>query len=142
MLDGRDLLDDPIIVDAASTDLSGLVLTFSDRHSGLSGRLETVEGQPATDYAIVVMPANRQYWRPGARRIRSARPATDGRFSLADLPAGDYLLSALTDLESSDLDDPAFLDQLAPHAITVTIRDGETTTQTLRIGTGTGGPGS
>jgi hypothetical protein len=142
MLDGRDLLDDPIIVDAASPDLSGLVLTFSDRHSGLSGRLETDEGQPATEYAIVVMAANRQYWRPGARRIRSARPATDGRFSLADLPAGDYLLSALTDLESSDLDDPAFLDQLAPHAITVTIRDGETTTQNLRIGTGTGGPGS
>ena len=63
----------------------------------------------------------------------SARPATDGRFILADLPAGEYLVAALTDLDPNDWQDAAFLEQVAPAAVSVTIREGEKKTQDLRI---------
>jgi hypothetical protein len=63
-----------------------------------------------------------ELWKPGviAGRVR-------------DLPAGRYLIGALTDFEPEDLEDPAFLQQLAAQAVPVVIRDGERTVQSLRI---------
>jgi len=134
MLNGQDLLDLPLELGLAGGDVTGVVLTFSDRHSDLTGRLEAASGQAATGFFVVVLPVERAYWRPGARRIRSVRPATDGRFTFANLPAGEYLIAALSDLEADDLDNPAFLEQLVPPSVRVIMRDGEVTTQNLRIG--------
>jgi hypothetical protein len=38
------------------------------------------------------------------------------------------------DLEPSDLDDPAFLEQVAAAAVRVTVADGASVTQDLRLG--------
>jgi hypothetical protein len=133
MLGNRDLLDFPLEITTNSTDVSDVVLTFSDRHSELSGTLETAGGQPASEYTIVVYAADRALWRPGARRVRSVRPANDGRFVLADLPAGDYLIAALTDVAPDDWRDPAFLEALGPASVKITIADGAKVTQSLRM---------
>jgi len=91
-------------------------------------------GQPSgPDYFVVALPADRALWLPNSRRIQSARPGTDGAFSIRDLPAGAYLLAALTDLEPDDLTMPSFLEQLAAQALPVTVRDGERTVQNIRI---------
>jgi hypothetical protein len=50
------------------------------------------------------------------------------------VPAGEYYLAALTDLESGEWNDPALLDRLIQSSIKVTLRDGEVTTQDVRIG--------
>jgi hypothetical protein len=50
------------------------------------------------------------------------------------LPPGEYRLAVLTDLEPSELADPAFLDTLASAAVTVVLGEGERKTQHLRIG--------
>jgi hypothetical protein len=81
----------------------------------------------------VAFAADRQFWTPQSRRIRQTRPASDGRFSIKGLPAGDYLLAALTDVERDEWFDPAFLAQLVPAAVRVTLSDGVVTTQNLRI---------
>jgi hypothetical protein len=65
--------------------------------------------------------------------VRTARPNTDGRFVFRDLPAGDYLLAALTDIEPSDLGDEAFLEALVSGAVPVSLGDGERKTQDLRL---------
>jgi hypothetical protein len=62
------------------------------------------------------------------------RPATDGVFSVRGMPPGEYLVVALTDLESGEWNDPALLAQLAPSAVKVTLREAETTRQDFRIG--------
>ncbi|HET9371028.1 MAG TPA: hypothetical protein VFO19_12300, partial [Vicinamibacterales bacterium] len=67
------------------------------------------------------------------RRIQSTRPATDGRFSIQDLPAGEYLLAALTDVEPADLRNVAFLEQLAAAGIGVVVKDGEVAVADVRI---------
>src|SRR6185295_15845274 len=53
IVNGRDVLDAPLEI-AAATPLAGAVLTFSDRHTLLSGALETPAGRQAADYVIVV----------------------------------------------------------------------------------------
>jgi hypothetical protein len=91
-------------------------------------------GRAATDYSILVFSADRTYWTPGSRRIRMMRPGTDGGFSAKGLPPGEYFLAALTDLEPGEWNDPILLGQIAASAIKVTLRDGEMTTQNMRIG--------
>jgi carboxypeptidase family protein len=132
---GRDVLDDALEVGrGSSTDIAGATLTLTDRHSELAGTLQTPAGSAAIEYFVVVLPANRELWVPQSRRIRSTRPASDGRFAFADLPAGDYLLAALTDLEPADLEDRAFLEQLVAAAVKVALGEGERKMQDLRIG--------
>ena len=64
----------------------------------------------------------------------SARADTSGAWILRDVPPGDYLVAALTDLAPEELADPTFLEQLLPNAVKVTVSDGENKTQDLRIG--------
>jgi hypothetical protein len=81
-----------------------------------------------------VCTVDRTLWLPGARRIRSARPATDGSFAVTGLPAGEYAIAAVEDLEDSYLADPAFLARLLASAYTVTLADGERKRQDLKVG--------
>jgi len=133
IVNGRDILDVPLDV-AAGPNITGAVLTFSDRHTVLSGTLVTGAGQRAPAYFIAVFPADRALWRPRARRIQSVRAGTDGRWIVRDLPAGDYLVAALADLDPDDLVDPAFLDKLTSFAAKVSLREGDDKTLDLRIG--------
>ena len=129
---GRDLLDDTLEM-VPGADIGNVVVTLTDARTELSGTLQTGAGQPAADYYIVAMSTDRAMWRPRSRRVLSARPATDGRFVFADLPAGEYLVIALTDLDPIELADPAFLEQLAPAGVKVTVVEGERKVQDLRI---------
>ena len=131
MLDGRDLLDEPLIVGTESPDR--IEVTFTDRRNLLSGSLETAGAAPAPDYFIVVIPADRRAWQTGSRRFAFTRPASDGAFALRNLPAGDYLLAALTDFEPADFGDDRFIAQLVSMALPITIRDGEQTVQAIRL---------
>ena len=129
---GVDVLD--VMLDVrAGEDVIDLVVTLSARPTELTGRLETAAGAAAPDYYIVAFAADRQYWTPESRRILQTRPATDGRYSMKGLPAGEYLIAALTDVEPGEWFDSAFLAGLAQGALRVTVRDGATTTQDLRL---------
>jgi hypothetical protein len=129
--DGRDLLDTGVEV---AGDITNAVLTFSDQRASLGGRLITNAGPPAAPYFIVVFPVNRSLWLPQARRILSTRADTAGAWMIRDLPPGDYLVAALTDLAPEELADPTLLEQLLPNAVKVTVGDGENKVQDLRIG--------
>jgi hypothetical protein len=61
------------------------------------------------------------------------RPASDGRFTFVNLPAGEYFLAALADDDPVDWQLSAFLEQVVPAAIKVTVTDGAQTTQGIRI---------
>jgi uncharacterized protein (DUF2141 family) len=130
---GRDLLDMPLNFGTDLHSLTDVVLTFSDRPAALTGRLQTAAGQPAADYLVIVFSADRAHWFPGARRTRAVRPATDGVFSVSELPAGSYLVAAVTDAYPDEWQRAEFLNQLAPFAVPVTIRAGETVRQDLQI---------
>jgi hypothetical protein len=133
VVNGRDVLDEPLRIDAA-TSLTGAVLTFSDRHTRLSGLVDVPAGQTAASYFIVAFPQDRTLWLPYARRIRFTRPGTDGMYVLRDLPPGAYRLAVVTDLGPDELVDPAFFEAIVPFSIGLTLADGEEKSQSLRVG--------
>jgi hypothetical protein len=128
---GRETLDGPLEVKAPIDDMT---FVFTDRPSEITGTLQDASGRPATDYFIVVFSTNRAYWAPLSRRVMQARPGSDGRYFLRNLPAGEYFIAALTDLAPGETNDPAFLAQLGATAAKITVVDGATTTQAFRIG--------
>jgi hypothetical protein len=124
IINGADVLDVPLEL-GKSGDVSGAVLTLSNRHTELSGTLQSPKGAPAPEYFVIAFPADRALWRAGSRRVQVTRPATDGAFSIQNLPGGDYLVAALTDVEPNEWSEPAFLQALAAGAVKVTLQDGE-----------------
>ena len=133
---GRDVLDTPLEV--KTNDPLEMVLTLTDRRTEISGLLQGAEGRPATEFFVIAFSADRTLWRRGARRIQVARPGSDGRFFLRDLPPGEYYLAALTDVAPDEWYDPVFLDQVIATSQRLTLGDGERKVQNYRIGGGTG----
>ncbi len=129
---GRESFDAPLLVNP--NEELDWTITFTDKPTGVGGVFRDRAGRAATDYFILVFSTDRKYWTSGSRRIRMMRPATDGAFSSKGLPAGEYFLAALTDLEPGEWNDPTLLERIVGSAIKVTLRDGETTTQDVRIG--------
>ena len=76
------------------------------------------------------------YWTPQSRRIRTSRPGTDGKFTVTNLPPGEYRIAALVDIAPGEANDPAFLEQLLQASYQFTLRRGEKKVQDLRIAGG------
>ena len=129
---GREAFEAPLQVNPGEP--LNWTVTFTDKPTSLSGVFQDRSGRAATDYFILIYSVDRGAWIPGSRRIRTTRPATDGAFSVKGVPAGEYYLAALTDLENGEWNDPTLLERLIPSSIKVTLRDGEVTTQDVRIG--------
>jgi hypothetical protein len=88
-------------------------------------------------YSVIAFSTDPVWWRERSRRVRMpVRPATDGRFTISGLPSGEYYLAVLTDFPPNEWSAPGFLETIVPGAIRVTIRDGETTTQDVRLAGG------
>jgi hypothetical protein len=132
VFEGRDTLDFPLVVKPGD-DVAGGVVTFTARAGEVSGRLQESTGAATSDFTIVIFPSEQRFWMPGARRIQATRPATDGRFSFRSLPAGDYRLVAVTDIETGQWFDPAFLRPLLGASIGITLAEGEQKIQDIRI---------
>ena len=100
----------------------------------LSGALQTPAGVPVTDVFVILFAANPRSWGPASRRIQAARPGSDGRFSFVGLPAGQYRVAAVTDVEPDQWQEPAFLTLAAAASIPVALVEGVPTVQNLQLG--------
>jgi hypothetical protein len=89
-------------------------------------------GKPAPGYTLILFAADGRFWTPQSRRIQTARPASDGRYAFRSMPAGDYRLIAVEDVEPGQWFDPAFLKELLGASLTVSLGPGEKRTQDIR----------
>ena len=133
ILDGRDLLDGYVDITPATT-LDGLIVTFTDRRTELSGTLQTAAGGPASDVFVIAYAQNREYWSPHTRRVQAVRPDVDGHYVIRGLPPGEYYLAAVTDVDEDDWRHATFLELLVPGSLRLALGEGETLVQHLRIG--------
>lgn len=135
--DGKDITDRPIDV-MPETLPKEVVVTISDKWQNVSGKLMQASGAPATDYTVVVFPSDKNYWFTGSRRILIAKPDSTGQFTLGgagmiSLPAGEYMLAAVTELDRDEQFDPALLASLLTAAVPLSIQPGERKVQDLVI---------
>lgn len=120
---GTNVTDRPFAVSPAGA--SNVIVTFTDQVSELSGTISAADGTPGTDYFVIAIPADRDYWVPGTRRITSTRPDGSGRYVFRGLPTGDYQVAVTTDLVPYDLQDVSALELLAAQSLPVTLATGE-----------------
>ena len=115
--------------------IENVVVTLTDRPAEISGVLQDAAGKAAPEYGLVVFSADAKYQVAQTRRTQYVRPDITGRFIVRNLPAGDYLISAVTDVENGQWNDPAFLAALAASSpIAIAVAEGEKKVQDIRIG--------
>lgn len=128
----RNLGVEPIDV-AADTKLNDVVVTFRDRIGAIEGQLTDAASKPATGYLVMAFPVERGAWTSAQRKVPPAAVGTDGHYRLVGLHAGDYYLAVVTSVSDSDTVDPAFLSLIVPSAVKVSVADGQTMRQDLKI---------
>jgi hypothetical protein len=131
---GRDVTDTPI--ELSASDVPGVVLTFTDKPSTLSGTV-TGAGQADATAIVLAFPMDADAWSSSGahpRRMRVARTDKIGAYTFASLPAGDYYVAAVKDDTLGDWMDPGVLRALARIARQVHLLDGEQKRQDLEAG--------
>ena len=129
-VDGRDVADTPFTLSQEPTQV---VITFTDRWSGVRGSVQSAAGRDA-DAVVIVFPSDRDAWGStgmSPRRVRSTRASKIGEYSF-NLPAGEYFLLAIPEAQSGDWQDPEFLENASRVAARVTIGEGEHKIQDLQ----------
>jgi hypothetical protein len=130
---GRDTLDVPLEVTAGRE--TTLVVTMTDQPTEISGVLLDQLGRPAPEYSVLVFSADREMWTTSPRRSSGiVKLDSAGRYRVTGLPAGDYLLCVITDIEADQLNDVQLLEQLAQGSIPITLAEGEKKVQDFKIG--------
>jgi uncharacterized protein (DUF2141 family) len=127
---GQETLDVPFMLGHGATDA---VVTLTDAPTELSGAVLDSSGQPAPDYSVVVFSADSQHWTPQSRRIQSVRPSAAGKYIVRNLPAGDYLIAAVVDVEPGEWFDPNYLRQLVGSSFKITLGESEKKVQDVAV---------
>ncbi|HUR19840.1 MAG TPA: carboxypeptidase-like regulatory domain-containing protein, partial [Vicinamibacterales bacterium] len=133
--EGKDTLDFPLEVKPGEN-LANVNVEFTDKFTDLKGTIQSQIGQPTADFTVIIFSSDPRYWVPLGRRIRSARPSTDGKFSFNGLPPGDYRIAAVTDVEPGAWNDPALLQELMTQSVAVRLVEGQPIVQDLRVSGG------
>jgi hypothetical protein len=79
MAGGRDVADTGLDV---KDNVSNVTVTFTDRPSELAGTVLDQAGRVTPEFPIVVFSTDKTYWLSGSRRVKQARPASDGTFKV------------------------------------------------------------
>jgi len=125
MLDGEDVTDSGIEFTPGRS-YDGLQIVLSRKTTDLSGLVSDDRGRPVLDVTVVIFPANRDLWTYASRYMRTARPDTNGRYSIKSLPPSeDYLIIAVQNLEQGQGGDPEFLSRAAEDAKRLSLNEGE-----------------
>lgn len=133
MVGGTDAFDVSIAIEPGQA-VTGVVVTLTTKTTSVSGTLLTADGAPAGGYYVVIFSDDPAFWSPRTRRVPpAARASTDGTFTFRGLPPGAYRLAALTNVDETDLADPAFLEALKPGAVAVRLAEGEAKVQDIRF---------
>jgi hypothetical protein len=131
-------IDGADITDAAyefkpGNNVTGLVVTLTDRLSEITGNVRDGRGQPVADYVLVAFAEDAKLWGPQSRYVQTTRPNQNGTFSVKGLPPTRYLAAVVPALENGMQNDPALLEQLRARAHSFSLAEGQTLNLNLEM---------
>lgn len=131
---GRDVTNEG--VELKGTDLTDVVVTFTDQISSISGTIKAPPTGGFEGVSVVYVPAEYQKWLLSggmSRRNPIVTPDPKGGFTIGRVPPGDYLIIAVDNgvLEATQTVD--FYDKLARMASRITVNLGEKKTVSLEV---------
>lgn len=111
-----------------------LEVELTRRTTSIMGGVSASDGSLVKDYTAVIFAENPDLWRLSRTRwVTGTRPDQDGRFKIANMPAGNYLAVALDYVPNGEWGDPEILDRLKSRAKRFTLDDGGSQTLDLKI---------
>jgi hypothetical protein len=122
--DGKDITDRAVDL---QTDVTSLVITFSDRPSRLTGTVKDARGAASPTAAVLVFPADRARWTgygSEPRTLQREFTTEDGAYTFRHLPPGEYYAIAIDAGAAEHWQDPRVLETLAIQASTLTVAAG------------------
>ncbi len=130
---GIDILDHPLTIGVS--DISDIVITYTDRPTELSGTVTERGTTPPKEALVIVFPADALLNADdmNLRRIQSTRAASNGSFTLKNLPPGDYQLVAINDSSKATDLSAELLQSLAGKTTRVRLALGEKRSQSLTL---------
>lgn len=132
MIDGKNVTD---AVADLTTDTS-VVVTYTDRHSPVSGMIKDGRGAASSGALALLFPTIPERWvNYGAnpRTLKAAPADRTGAFAFADVPPGDYFVIAIDGADADNWTDPKTLALLARQATKLTVTAGEPKTLDLTL---------
>ena len=130
-------VDDVEIIDAgvevtAGRDLSGVEIVLTNRVQSVSGLVTNDQGRIAQDATVLLFAQSPE--RRTGRFFGQGRPDQNGRYTVNNLPPGDYFAVAADYVDPNRrAGDPGYLEELSRKATRLTLREGETRTLDLRV---------
>ena len=115
-------------IEIADTDITNLVLTFSDKRTEITGTVRSRAATGDPEAVVVAIPPNVRDWIAegmNPRLMGTARTSPSGSYTIGGLPAGDYRVIAMSEDFAVDARDPAFLERLVALGTSIALRDGE-----------------
>jgi protocatechuate 3,4-dioxygenase beta subunit len=132
IFDGVDAADRNLAI-ARRENVAGGVITFTARAAAITGLVTDASNDPVSHMSVLLFPTDRELWVPQSRRIRLVQPNREGRFSVDELPPGEYFVGAVPPPEGGQQFDVAFLAASAAGAATVALSQGQHTTTDIRV---------
>jgi hypothetical protein len=123
--------------DLAGTDVSDVVLTYTDRLGSVNGTAQRATGAGETSVEIVVFPTERRDWRREPLNLRAPtieQPGATAQYEVGRLLPGDYFVAAVASTDVPEIPDAAFFEAVARFAVRVTVPAGGTVTRALTMG--------
>ena len=131
---GRDLIEGPL--DVGKADIADVVITLTNLPSEVSGIVTMSTRLLAEDVTVLAFPADPAGWKlpigPARRLVRGAVDSL-GRYTLRGLPAGDYFLAAVHEVDMDGWPDATFLQDRSRSAARLSVKDGKKHLQHLSV---------
>lgn len=128
--DGRDITGEVMDL-TATTAVSGVVITLTDKVAGVSGVVRGRDGQPVRNYTVILLPRDSIEPAAASRWIRTARTDADGRFEIRRVLPGRYVAGAVEYVERGQQLAPDFQQRIRRGARELTVVEGQTLTLDL-----------
>jgi hypothetical protein len=112
--------------------VSDVIVELTNKQGGATGKVLDENGQPLRDAWVVIFAQDPQRWGMPTRHVSAVRPNASDVYTV-NVPAGDYFIAALADIEPGEWNDPDVLATLRDRATRITVADGERKTMDLKV---------